>query len=142
MPLIDYGSVIFAGTSIGVDNSLEKIQRIFTRRLYNRLFGSSVVRFYSDRLSSFALESLKSRYIKIELMTVFRLKHELLQYGSWHLNSSQRHPNRLILPTINTSRYRSCFLIRSILHWNKYVADIKPFKSISEFKDFFEFIEC
>ena len=136
LPLIDYGSLLFAGTSVSVDKIIEKIQKTFTRRLYMRVFKTSLVPTYSDRLLTFEIESLKTRYIKQELIFIFRFKTGLFRFSNWHLNCSSRHPNRLILPTINTSRYRSCFMIRPLSHWNKFIPDDRTFKSLSDFKRF------
>ena len=136
LPLIDYGSLLFAGTSVSVDKIIEKIQKTFTRRLYMRVFKTSLVPTYSDRLLTFEIESLKTRYIKQELIFIYRFKTGLFRFNNWHLNCSSRHPNRLILPMINTSRYRSCFMIRPLSHWNKLIPDDRTFKSLSDFKRF------
>lgn len=50
LPVVDYGSFVFYGTSNTVDKNIEKIQRIFTRRLFRRVHKTTIVPPYMDTL--------------------------------------------------------------------------------------------
>ena len=64
IPVVDYGSIFYTGTSVTTDKSLESIQRLFIRRLYKRIYKvNTPPTSYKERLLVFKLPTLKSRYI-------------------------------------------------------------------------------
>ena len=56
-PLLEYNSVIWSPSQIGLINSLESVQRCFTKRLKDLHYTTS----YADRLSILKLQSLEHR---------------------------------------------------------------------------------
>ena len=58
LPIIDYGSVLFAGNSKEIDRTLEQIQKLFTRKLYRRVFNSSLHQLFQITLNDFLYSNL------------------------------------------------------------------------------------
>lgn len=135
LPCVDYCSFLFTGISPSVDSKLESIQRQFTKRLYLRLYGTSKIPDYDTRLKLFSLESLRIRYIKLNLVTVYKLKNGALKEDFLNLEHLTHHPNRFRLPAITSTKFRSSFIIRQSLLWNKYIRDHDP-KSLPSFLQF------
>ena len=47
VPIIEYGAFVYAGMSKQNDAVIEKIQRVFTRKLFRRAFNQNSAPFYA-----------------------------------------------------------------------------------------------
>ena len=92
---------------------------------------------YSERLRTFTLESLKSRYSKLGLITIFKIKNQLLKVDGLDLTCSSHRPNRILLPLARTALYRISFIFRNLVLWNKLI----PEKVCTTLKDFIVFVQ-
>ena len=134
-PTIDYGAIIYTNTSRNVERSIEKIQRIFTKRLFKKLYPHKDLPNYDDRLRFFSLESLKARYCKMGLVTIYKLRSGLLSIDGINLRSSSHHLNRILLPSAHSALYRNSFLFRNVVLWNRLIPK-RSFVSLHEFITF------
>ena len=72
LPLLDYASVIYSPHCLMLIDSIESVQRHFTKRLR----GLSNY-YYADRLPITQLDSLELRRIHTELVMMYKLQHGL-----------------------------------------------------------------
>ena len=118
-PLLEYNSVIWSPSQIGLINSLESVQRCFTRRLKDLHYTS-----YADRLSTLKLQSLEHRRLINDLVMCYNIVYnrtalifdEYFQFS--HNPSSRGHHLRLTLPLVRTNFQKSFFSWRVIKPWN------------------------
>ena len=69
--------IYFSNTQNGISN-LEKIQKYFTRRPFNKVYGQAPRPHYSQRLKSLNLDSIESHCIKTELSLLYNLLNDLI----------------------------------------------------------------
>ena len=139
IPIIDYASVLYFDSSIKSVNLIEKIQKVFTKRLFMRIYPKLQVPDYCERLSFFNLKTLKFHCRKKCLIMIYKVLNGVLS-DPFNINMSSRVPYRLILPTFRSSLFRSSFIVRCQQLWNKFCVK-KEFKNISEFYSFINTIE-
>ena len=112
LPVVEYSSFIYVGISKKNDTIIEKIQRIFTRRLYRRMFNRKPVPVYNERLKLFSLEPITIHILKINLVTLYKIKLRLIRTRSLNLRHGTLHTNSFLIPSINSALYRNSFVIR------------------------------
>ena len=68
IPLLEYNSIIWSPSQIGLINNIESVQRSFTKRLpgFNNLS-------YADRLLNLNLQSLEHRRLCYDLVTCYNI---------------------------------------------------------------------
>ena len=54
-------------------NTIEQIQKYFTKRVYKRCFPNEKILLYIDRLKSINMPSLESQCVKVDLCTLFKV---------------------------------------------------------------------
>ena len=118
LPIIEYCSEIFnPPPSSTLTKVLEQPLRLFTKLTARRL----KIRFnsYSDRLKHFNMTSLMRRRINKDLVTTFKIIHNLadLPHHPFKLTRSNRHPYRL-LRSRSTYKSPNWFFERVINNWN------------------------
>ena len=134
-PLLEYNSVIWSPSQIGLINSLESVQRCFTKRLKDLHYTS-----YADRLSILKLQSLEHRRLINDLVMCYNIVHnrtalifdEYFQFS--HNPSSRGHHLRLTLPLVKTNFQKSFFSWRVIKPWNALPSHIVSAESSTLFK--------
>ena len=105
LPSIDYLAIFYVFQSHSTNEVIESIQRYFTRRLFNRIHQSQEVSDYSARLKIFGLDPLSVRYVRIYLITLFKLIHKQISVEEFHVNLSHRHLDKpLILDLFSFTR--------------------------------------
>ena len=137
LPIIAYNSSIYSLVSISNINQLEKIQRYFSKRLYIRLYHKTLIPNYVDRLALFHLDPLEVYLIKKDLCILYRLSNGPLEVPGVNVIRSPHLPARLQISSVRTSLYRSFFLHRTIMIWNKCLS-YKNFASFGQFKSFID----
>ena len=101
--IIEYCFSVYSSTSISNINSIERIQRYFTNRLYSRLFPGSPKISYKSRLDFFNLHPLETHLYKIDLLNMYRLLHNDLPLPGVGISRSTRRPNRIYVSKVNSS---------------------------------------
>ena len=136
-PLLEYNSVIWSPSQIGLINSIESVQRSFTKRLpsLNNLS-------YSERLSVLGLQTLEHRRLITDLLTCYNIinGHSALKFSDFFTYSPcttlRGHQQKLQLPLCknNTSKY--FFSSRIIKPWNSLAAELISIQNPKLFKKY------
>ena len=100
--------------------SVEGIQRMFTKRYFQRVSPFIDVPAYEIRLKMFAFVSLEPRYSSQDLVILYKIIKRMMPITNFRVNmSTSRHAHRIIVPSFRTSSFRLSFSHRAITHWNK-----------------------
>ena len=100
-----------------------------------RLYPKTAIPKYSDRLILFKLDLLEIQLIKRDLCILYRLVNNVLVVPGLHLPRSTRLPNRLQVSSVRSAAYRSFYLHRTIMIWNKFLS-YAQLTSFCQFKSF------
>ena len=112
--------IYFSNTQNGISN-LEKIQKYFTRRPFNKVYGQAPRPHYSQRLKSLNLDSIESHCIKTELSLLYNLLNDLID-SFFKPTFSSHKPTRFVFQSTVSRTYRNSFFHRSLALWNRFVA--------------------
>ena len=135
-PLLEYGSCVWSPHLIKHKVQLEKIQRLFTRKLYRRcgLEKSN----YAVRLLSLDLESLETRRNKADLIMCYKILNSLVDASSdsfFTVNKSRsRQCGDLNLERTHTKLRKFYFSNRAISVWNKLPNVARKAGTLASFK--------
>jgi hypothetical protein len=121
LPLLSYGIPIYFTNTKKCMSNIENIQKYFTRRLFHKLHGKRPRPHYSDRLKSFHLHSLESHIIKLDLLLLYKIVHDLID-STFKPVLSKHKVTRLVFQSTVSRKYRNSFFHRSLVLWNKYIA--------------------
>ena len=100
LPLVEYCSVFYSKNSATNTKVIEKIQKIFTRKLSIRLYRSTsnlIIPSYCDRLKLFHLPTLESRSTKADLLKLYKIIHNHISVPLFRIIFSSRHTQRISL---------------------------------------------
>ena len=133
IPRIEYCSEMYSTNSKSNRDTLESIQRKFSKFLFRRIHPNLLIPSYTDRLKIFKLNTLSSRLLKRDLLTLYKIKFHMI-HSDFAPVFSPRSTNRFIVHPINTSLYRSSFFHRTLTLWNDHVrsfdlTSLRSFKS-------------
>jgi len=136
-PVLEYCSCIWSPVLITRINTLERVQKYFTKRLY----GMEDLN-YTDRLSIINIESLEMRRLKLDIYLYYKILHNIValpadvyfRYDDRHLNVRSYDENNLVKPLLNTVRKSQHFFNRCIDVWNFIPVAIRNCDSLSVFK--------
>lgn len=119
-PLITYCSYIYTSSSSKMIDRIENIQKHFTRRL---LIRNRLILPYFERLKKCSLEPLEIEFIKLNLITLYKLKTRLITVPSIELKFSYVTRThlcpRLQITRQNNEYGKSFFLHQASIAWNK-----------------------
>ena len=148
-PLVEHNSVIWSPRLIKDIETVEQVQRRFTKRLPGFKHFA-----YAERLSRLHLHSLELRRLHADLIMCYKIifGHIMVNANEFFkLNTSnitRGHAYRLHKQFNHSSTRISFFAIRVINVWNYLPADVVDFSSLSSFKntitlvDFTRFLKC
>ena len=134
-PLLEYITPAWSPQEIGLINSVEAVQRSFTKRL-SGLRDTS----YANRLSLLGLQSLDHRRLISDLATCFSIVHgnsplEFAHFFTFSHNPSSRgHSLRLSIPLVKTNSAKYVFSSRVVQPWNSLPADVVTTTYVKLFK--------
>jgi hypothetical protein len=134
-PLLEYAAPVWSPSLIHLNDSIESVQRAFTRRLpgYAKLT-------YCERLQKLKLQSLEHRRLIHDLVLCFKIVHGLsaLQFTDFfkfsNTSFTRGHNLRLAFPLIKCSTRRNFFAYRVIKPWNSLPPLVVNAKSAQSFK--------
>ena len=135
LPLLEFNSIIWSPSQIGLINTVESVQRDFTKRL----LGLNTVS-YADRLTILNLQSLEHRRLICDLVACYNIVHHLIanefdKYFTFSHNPSSRgHHLRLSLPLTETNSRKYFFSSRMIKPWNSLSSQIVSSENVKTFK--------
>ena len=116
LPLVEYCSVFYSKNSVTNTKVIEKIQKIFTRKLYIRLYRTIshlIIPSYCDRLELFHLPTLESRTAKTDLLTLYKIIHNHISVSLFRISFSSRYTQRITLRPVRLLLYGNSFFHRS-----------------------------
>ena len=120
LPLLDYCSPVWSPNKLSDIDSIESVQRSFTKRL-DGMEGHS----YSERLLLCDLPSLELRRLKADLVLCFSIVHNLISlnfddffqlYNGGH--STRGHSLKLKIPNVRSNVRKHFFAVRIVPVWN------------------------
>ena len=134
-PLLEYSAQVWSPSLITLINEIEKVQKIFTKRLPGLLNLN-----YCERLQILKLKSLEHRRLIIDLVTCYNIIHNNItitrkNFFTFSTSTNLRgHPFRLSILIIKNNTHRSFFSVRTIKIWNALPTEIVTAKNINIFK--------
>ncbi|GMR40267.1 hypothetical protein PMAYCL1PPCAC_10462, partial [Pristionchus mayeri] len=122
-PLLEYCSVVWSPTTVTLANSIESVQRNFTRRLFARC--NIPYTCYPQRISLLSLQTLEHRRFLSDLLFLHKSIHGFYSYDHSSLyiispltrNLRRAHSLRVSLPFASPKSHSS-FVTRTIDRWN------------------------
>ena len=118
VPILTYCSGLYANPTAPSFRIIERVQKIFTRRLFLRLFPKSDVPDYSVRLQTFGLNRLSEVFSQNHLMTLERITNSKMKSLYFKPSFSRRKRDLIIIPSIQSSLYRNSFFHNVLVLWN------------------------
>jgi ribonuclease P/MRP protein subunit RPP40 len=136
-PILEYNSCIWNPSHKHLIDSIEAVQRRFTKRIPSLSSLS-----YSERLASINLESLELRRLRFDLIMYYKIINNLTplcceQYFHFYSPpASSRTASSILLlkPISGSAKYFSSFFNRSIDCWNSLNPSIRSADSLFKFK--------
>lgn len=135
-PLLEFNSVLWNPIQVFLIDSLENVQRKFTKRIPSLSHLN-----YLERLKVINLEPLELRRLKIDLTNYYKflvlpsnpeLKNRFTVYNP--PSSSRSAMPYLQKPVKRSTTLDSNFFVRSVNVWNTLPADLKTSSSLNSFK--------
>ena len=134
-PLLEYASPIWSSSLHYLNDSIESVQRAYTKRLLGLQNLS-----YKERLTKLKMQSLEHRRLLSDLVVCYNIIHGLsaLQFNDFFKfsNSSRTrgHNLRLETPLIKNNTRRNFFAHRIIKPWNALPTTVVNSHSTQSFK--------
>jgi hypothetical protein len=134
-PLLEYCSEVWSPFTAVNINKIEAVQRNFTKRV-SKLSDCS----YYDRLYNLHLELLKTRRLRCDLITLFKLVHGSLSIHSddfltiFSDSTTRGHRYKIRKPYCAINAFKYNFPNRCIDIWNGLPANVVDVASLTEFK--------
>ena len=119
------------------EQNIEMVQHRTARSTLNRYQNTSSVTSMLDELSR---ETLKSRRIKPQLTTLYKIQHNLIDVeASKYLTKRSTtvrstHSSQLNLYQPSSDQFKFSFFPRTIIHWNSLPASVAEAPSLAQFK--------
>ena len=137
-PILEYGSIIWSPQFAKDINSIESIQRYYTRRIFRRC--KIPYQSYSDRLQKVKLRSLEYRRLEIDITMVYKIIHNLVDvpfenFFEFYTTpyNTRRHKWCLKLKRSVSRHQDSLFSRRIITVWNKLPSQIVECTTLQNF---------
>jgi hypothetical protein len=133
-PILEYCTPVWSPCLMGAIDSIEKVQRYFTRRLFA---GKSFS--YPERLFLLNWDSLETRRIKSDVTMYYKVIHNLVELDSKNFfnfsNAPTRgHSQKIVKKFYSSNAYDNTFANRSVDCWNALPAEIVSATSLPIFK--------
>ncbi len=133
---VEYATEIWSPSQIGDIDRIERVQRMFTKRLPGLQNFS-----YVERLSKLSLESLEQRRIIRDLIFVYKMLFNLVDLSFENFfqlkhreNAREVNPYQLFLPRVYKKPMSDYFAVRVIPIWNNLPAEVFSKNSLSNFR--------
>ena len=136
-PILEYGNVVWSPHLKKHKESIENVQRRFTKRV----IGISTMS-YEERLKQLRLPSLEYRRFRGDLIEVFKIVHNFYDPATTNnlftfsdVDSTRGHNLKLKMRTTNTTLFNKFFTNRIIKAWNKLTTEAVNASSLNAFKN-------
>ena len=136
-PILEYANPVWSPFLVKDVDSIERVQRQFTKRISGVRFHS-----YSDRLKKLNLPSLVYRRQRGDMIECYKLTHHIHDPLTTHTlfefdnnNITRSHPYKLKKPRFNSKKYQHFFTNRIVNPWNGLPADVVSAETLNAFKN-------
>ena len=136
-PILEYANPVWSPFLVKDVDSIERVQRQFTKRISGVRFHS-----YSDRLKKLNLPSLVYRRQRRDMIECYKLTHHIHDPLTTHTlfefdnnNITRSHPYKLKKPRFNSQKYQHFFTNRIVNPWNGLPADVVSAETLNAFKN-------
>lgn len=117
-PIISYCSYLYFKRSAANVRETESIQRLFTKKLFHRIYGNKPRPNYQVRLSLFSMRSIGHNLAIADLCLLYKIIAQSIHIEGFDLKLSTRSKYRIVLSPLNSSLYRTSFFHTSCMCWN------------------------
>ena len=137
-PLVEYETSVWSPYLKGDIRAVERVQRTFTRRLFERCNLPRAE--YRDRLSHLGLETLESRRVKFDLINTFKIIRGHVgvdrdEFFTFSNNTKTRgHSAKLAKEKGRIDARLNFFCVRVVNWWNKLSEHVVSARSVHSFK--------
>ncbi len=134
-PKLEYASVVWNPHFSGDIDLVERVQRRFTKRIFNYSNLS-----YHERLVSLEAHSLQTRRSILDLIFLYKILHNLTELDPDDLfvrdtsGITRGHCKKLYVQRVNNDLYKNFFINRVVPIWNSLPDDIVNSPSVSIFR--------
>ena len=136
-PLLEYGNVVWSPYYRKHIDAIEKVQRRFTKKIYNTNNLE-----YQERLSLLKLPSLEFRRLRGDLIEVYKIVHDLYDPVTTstlltitNLNKTRGHDYKLTKNRTYTRQFQCFFTNRVTTAWNDLPSETVNAASLNIFKN-------
>ena len=137
-PILEYGNVVWNNKSRKHANSIEKVQRSFTKYITEVKDMD-----YNDRLKYLNLPSLEFRRLRGDLIEIFKITNKIYDSKTtdklFNFSSNQQglrqHNFKIFKSHTNKKLFKNFFTNRSINIWNKLPEHVVNVKTTNSFKN-------
>jgi hypothetical protein len=149
-PVLEYASSVWSPHLIKHIDSIERVQKYFTRRIPSLRDLS-----YPERLAAIDLEPLELRRLKADLTLYYKCLHNLIALPpdvyfaeSEQTSFTRSGGSRLLRPQCNTNWFDNDFFNRCLNCWNALPADVVNADTVIRFKqllskvDLLQYLHC
>jgi hypothetical protein len=130
-PILEYACQLWSPSTVNLINRIERVQRLFTKRIRSIAHLS-----YNERLSHLHLHRLESRRLYLDLLFLCKLKFNCLHLtlADFCVFISRLHNNRFIsIISFSRSTYYF-FTARTVRLWNSLHRDITSARNFVHFR--------
>ena len=134
-PLLEYATPVWNPSQLGLINTIESVQRKFTKQLP----GLSNFTYY-ERLQVLQLQTLEHRWLQYDLQTCFNIVHginclESHDFFTMSSNSKARgYPLRITVPIAKSNISKHFFSCRVVHPWNSLPSNLVVNPNPTNFK--------
>ena len=137
-PILEYASNVWNPYLLKHINGIERVQRLFTRRIPSLCELS-----YPERLAMLDLEPLELRRLKFDLVLYYKIFNNLVHLPRTYLPDdppvrlmdTRSGINRLSNPDISTNQLDNIFFRRCVTCWNNLPDAVVASQSVRSFKN-------
>ena len=121
LPIIFYCFNTYFTNTRTFMNSIEKIQRYFTKRLYIRTHPNSPIPHSNERLKVFELIPLESSYVRMDVLMLYKILTNRALMFNFHPHLVYTNLLELFC-NLSSKLFHNSFYHRSLVFWKKYLS--------------------
>ena len=133
-PVLEFASPIWSPRTLYLARRLERVQKLFTRRLHGLNNAS-----YANRVAYLNIDKLCDRSTRTDLILLYKIIHGLVDidlgelYLSINTNNTRANGLKLVLPRPHKNVLKFSFAYRSGVIWNKLPLNVVTSPSLTIF---------
>ncbi len=123
-PVLEYSSVVWSPYYKKDIESIERVQHVFTLRVFQRCFPGERDISYKDRCFRLSLDSLELRRLRTDLQMCYKILNGFIDVDekTFFVRNTNRtlsgHHQKLFVPSASSDVKKACFSFRIVSPWN------------------------